>query len=92
MCDCETKNKEECNCDYINIYVCKYCEYTTLDDDPDCEDCEKGSCMYLKQIPCCKVGLRWCKVGGHFVPKNEMWEDFEDCQNCVTEKDCKNLK
>ena len=32
-------------------------------------------------------GLEWCEVGEHFVNKNEMWEDFADCMNCVSEKE-----
>ena len=31
----------------------------------------------------------WCEVGEHHVSKDEMWKDFADCKNCVSEKEYK---
>jgi hypothetical protein len=36
-------------------------------------------------------GKEWCEVGEHYVDADEMWEDFADCKNCVSEKEYKEL-
>ena len=31
--------------------------------------------------------ISWCEVGEHHVSKDDMWKDFADCKNCVSEKE-----
>ena len=31
----------------------------------------------------------WCEVGEHQVSKDDMWNNFADCKNCVSEKEYK---
>jgi hypothetical protein len=37
-------------------------------------------------------GKEWCEVGEHYVDAEEMWEDFADCKNCVSEKEYNEIK
>ena len=42
----EDEDDDEC---IFNYYICKYCDYITTNDDPDCNKCEKKMCMELFQ-------------------------------------------
>lgn len=41
------------------------------------------SCIYIINRK------EWCEVGEHYVDADDMWEDFADCKNCVSEKEYK---
>ena len=43
------------------------------DSDSDDEEEEENTC--------------WCEVGEHRVSELDMWKDFADCKNCVSEKE-----
>ena len=35
---------------------------------------------------------KYCEVGEHYVEEEDMWPDFADCKNCVSEKDYINTR
>ena len=43
--------------------------------------CECDDCLVAQK--------EWCEVGEHYVDPDDMWEDFADCKNCVSEKEYK---
>ena len=46
--DDDDDNEEEFDC-VFNYYICRYCDYITTNDDPDCNKCKKKVCMELFQ-------------------------------------------
>jgi len=50
---------------------------------------------WIEENECCSIDdidykeEEWCHVGEHRVSKDEMWKDFADCKNCVSEKEYK---
>ena len=52
-------------------------------DDMDCVCCNLN---YEDEE---EEGKEWCEVGEHYVDADDMWEDFADCKNCVSEKEYK---
>ena len=43
-------------------------------------------CGRCGEFPCF-CGLEWCEVGEHYVEPEQMWDDFNDCKECVSEKE-----
>tara|TARA_Y100000991_G_scaffold185412_1_gene149551 strand:- start:1212 stop:2114 length:903 start_codon:yes stop_codon:yes gene_type:complete len=46
--DDDDDDNEEFDC-VFNYYICRYCEYVTINDDPDCNKCKKKVCMEMFQ-------------------------------------------
>ena len=71
-------------------------EEDTCWDNNKCERDEFGCCIVcceckecIKRLQEAEEELAWCEVGEHHVSKDDMWKDFADCQNCVSEKEYK---
>ena len=71
---------------------CTDCENSVVDiEDRLChscyhKSCDKGEC-YCGEDMEEEEDQVWCEVGEHKVSKDDMWEDFADCQNCVSLKE-----
>ena len=48
-CDESDEEEEEESICLFNYYICRYCDYITTNDDPDCKKCKKELCMELFQ-------------------------------------------
>ena len=47
-CDA-SDNESNDDCCIFNYYICKYCDYITMNSDTDCNECKKEMCMELYQ-------------------------------------------
>jgi hypothetical protein len=69
------------------VYKCDGGCGTIMGSDDDCkricDDCEEDSDDEEEDEDA------WCEVGEHHVSKDDMWNDFADCKNCVSEKEYK---
>ena len=57
------------------------------------EDEEEEVCLWACKCQNCiddlkeEEGKEWCDVGEHHVDVEDMWSNFADCKNCVSEKE-----
>jgi len=59
--------------------------HETMNGDFICD----GECDMIMLL---QLEKKYCEVGEHYVKEEDMWADFADCKNCVSEKDYINTR
>ena len=83
-----TEQFMELSCVNCDVYIVRDSQehdeiHINEEDKIFCRDClDKCNCF------CCNEDKKkYCEVGEHYVKEEDMWSDFADCKNCVSEKE-----